>query len=545
MEKSALQKARAAYQPKLPRGLQGAVKVQEGAPTQSVDNQEEIKKLFPNTYGMPLVTFVPGEEKAHEKMNVGIILSGGQAPGGHNVITGLFDAVKRLNPENRLFGFILGPGGLVDHNYMELTKDIIDEYRNTGGFDMIGSGRTKLEKVEQFEKGLEIIRQLDIKAIVIIGGDDSNTNACVLAEYYAAKNYGVQVFGCPKTIDGDLKNDQIETSFGFDTACKTYSELIGNIERDCNSARKYWHFIKVMGRSASHIALECALQTQPNICLVSEEIEQKGMSLADIVDYIAKAVATRAADGNNFGTVIIPEGVIEFIPAIKKLIAQLNDVLAMPEAKEISRDEQVDFAKSHLTEENLAVFNSLPVGVARQLALDRDPHGNVQVSLIETEKLLSTMVAQKLEKMKKAGTFKGKFATQHHFFGYEGRCAAPSNFDADYCYALGNSAAQLIANGKTGYMAIVKNTTAPADEWIAGGVPITMMMNMERRNGEMKPVIRKALVELDGAPFKCFAAQRDRWARETAYVYPGPIQYWGPSEVCDQPTKTLALEQAK
>ena len=545
MEKSALQIARAAYQPKLPRGLKGAVKAVEGAPTQSVDNQEEIKALFPNTYGMPLVEFVPGEEKSYEPMNVGIILSGGQAPGGHNVITGLFDAVKRLNPANRLFGFILGPGGLVDHNYMELTKDIIDEYRNTGGFDMIGSGRTKLEKVEQFEKGLEIIRELGIKAIVIIGGDDSNTNACVLAEYYAAKNYGVQVIGCPKTIDGDLKNDQIETSFGFDTACKTYSELIGNIERDCNSARKYWHFIKVMGRSASHIALECALQTQPNICLVSEEIEQKGMSLADIVDYIAKAVATRAADGNNFGTVIIPEGVIEFIPAIKKLIAQLNDVLAMPEAKEISRDEQVDFAKSHLTEENLAVFNSLPVGVARQLALDRDPHGNVQVSLIETEKLLSTMVAQKLEKMKKAGTFKGKFATQHHFFGYEGRCAAPSNFDADYCYALGNSAAQLIANGKTGYMAIVKNTTAPADEWIAGGVPITMMMNMERRNGEMKPVIRKALVELDGAPFKCFAAQRDRWARETAYVYPGPIQYWGPSEVCDQPTKTLALEQAK
>ena len=545
MQKSALQVARAAYQPKLPRGLQGAVKVQEGAPTQSVDNQEEIKALFPNTYGMPLVEFVPGEEQKHEPMNVGIILSGGQAPGGHNVITGLFDAVKKLNPENRLFGFILGPGGLVDHNYMELTADIIDEYRNTGGFDMIGSGRTKLEKEEQFEKGLEIIRELGIKAIVIIGGDDSNTNACVLAEYYAAKNYGVQVIGCPKTIDGDLKNDQIETSFGFDTACKTYSELIGNIERDCNSARKYWHFIKVMGRSASHIALECALQTQPNICLISEEIEKKGMSLNDIVEYISNAVAQRAADGNNFGTVIIPEGVIEFIPAIKKLIAQLNDVLALPEAKDISRDELVDFAKSHLSEENLAVFNSLPVGVARQLALDRDPHGNVQVSLIETEKLLSTMVAQKLEKMKKIGTYKGKFAAQHHFFGYEGRCAAPSNFDADYCYALGASAAQLIANGKTGYMAIVKNTTAPAAEWKAGGVPITMMMNMERRNGQMKPVIRKALVELDGAPFKCFAAQRDEWARQTAYVYPGPIQYWGPTEVCDQPTKTLALEQQK
>ena len=544
MEKSALQIQRAAYQPKLPKALQGAVKVKEGAPTQSVDNQEEIKKLFPNTYGMPLVEFVPSDEVNTGKMNVGIILSGGQAPGGHNVITGLFDAVKRLNPENRVYGFILGPGGLVDHNYMELTADLIDEYRNTGGFDMIGSGRTKLEKVDQFEKGLEIIKQLNIKAIVIIGGDDSNTNACVLAEYYAAKNYGVQVIGCPKTIDGDLKNDQIETSFGFDTACKTYSELIGNIERDCNSARKYWHFIKVMGRSASHIALECALQTQPNICLISEEVEAKNMSLDDVVEYIAEAVAKRAADGNYFGTVIIPEGLIEFIPAIKKLIAQLNDVLAMPEAQNLGRSEQIDFAKSHLSDENLAVFNSLPTNVARQLALDRDPHGNVQVSLIETEKLLSTMVAVKIEKWKKEGKYTGKFATQHHFFGYEGRCAAPSNFDADYCYALGTSAAMLIANGKTGYMAIVKNTTAPADEWVAGGVPITMMMNMERRNGEMKPVIRKALVELDGKPFKAFAAVRDRWARETAYVYPGPIQYWGPTEVCDQPTKTLALEQS-
>ncbi|MBO7579166.1 MAG: diphosphate--fructose-6-phosphate 1-phosphotransferase [Prevotella sp.] len=545
MEKSALQLARAAYQPKLPKALQGAVKVKEGAPTQSVDNQEEIKALFPNTYGMPLIEFEQSDVANTAKMNVGVILSGGQAPGGHNVITGLFDTIKKLNPENRLFGFILGPGGLVDHQYLEITEDFIDDYRNTGGFDMIGSGRTKLEKVDQFEKGLEIIRELDIKAIVIIGGDDSNTNACVLAEYYAAKKYGVQVIGCPKTIDGDLKNDQIETSFGFDTACKTYSELIGNIERDCNSARKYWHFIKVMGRSASHIALECALQCQPNICLISEEVEAKGMSLDDIVEYIANAVAQRAADGNNFGTVIIPEGVIEFIPAIKKLIAQLNDVLALPEAKEISRDEQVDFAKSHLTEENLKVFNSLPVGVARQLALDRDPHGNVQVSLIETEKLLSTMVAQRLEKMKKEGKYVGKFGTQHHFFGYEGRCAAPSNFDADYCYALGTSAAQLIANGKTGYMAIVKNTTAKTDEWKAGGVPITMMMNMEKRAGEMKPVIRKALVELDGAPFKEFAAHRDEWARKTAYVYPGPIQYWGPSEVCDQPTMTLALEQSK
>ena len=545
MERSALQTARAAYQPKLPKALQGAVKVKEGNPTQSVDNQEEIKKLFPNTYGMPLIEFEESDVANTAKMNVGVILSGGQAPGGHNVITGLFDTIKKLNPENRLFGFILGPGGLVEHNYLEITADYIDNYRNTGGFDMIGSGRTKLEKVEQFEKGLEIIRELDIKAVVIIGGDDSNTNACVLAEYYAAKNYGVQVIGCPKTIDGDLKNDQIETSFGFDTACKTYSELIGNIERDCNSARKYWHFIKVMGRSASHIALECALQCQPNICLVSEEVEANDLSLDDVVTYIANAVARRAEDGNNYGTVIIPEGLIEFIPAIKKLIAELNDVLARPEAQNLTRTEQIDFVKQQISDENLAVFNSLPTNVAQQLALDRDPHGNVQVSLIETEKLLSSMVATKLERWRKTGMFKGKFSAQHHFFGYEGRCAAPSNFDADYCYALGTSAAQLIANGKTGYMAIVKNTTAPSDEWKAGGVPITMMMNMEKRNGEMKPVIRKALVELEGAPFKEFAAHREKWARETCYVYPGPIQYWGPAEVCDQPTKTLALEQAK
>ena len=546
MEKSALQIARAAYQPKLPKALQGAVKIKEGAPTQSVDNQEDIKKLFPNTYGMPIIEFEPAQSENNSKINVGVILSGGQAPGGHNVITGLFDQIKRLNPENRLFGFILGPGGFVDHNYKELTAEVIDEYRNTGGFDMIGSGRTKLEKVEQFEKGLEIARELNLSAIVIIGGDDSNTNACVLAEYYAAKNYGIQVIGCPKTIDGDLKNEQIETSFGFDTACKTYSELIGNIERDCNSARKYWHFIKVMGRSASHIALECALQCQPNVCLVSEEVEQKDMTLNQIVDDLCQIIAKRAEDGNNFGTVIVPEGLIEFIPAIGRLIQELNDLLAAHGAdyKDLDKEAQRKYIIEHLSKENAATFETLPADVARQLSLDRDPHGNVQVSLIETEKLLSAMCEARLAEMKKEGKYVGKFAAQHHFFGYEGRCAAPSNFDADYCYALGTSAAQLIANGKTGYMAIVKNTTAPADQWIAGGVPITMMMNMERRNGEMKPVIRKALVELDGAPFKEFASKRDVWARETAFVYPGPIQYWGPTEVCDQPTKTLALEQA-
>ena len=547
MKKSLLQKERAAYQPKLPKGLQGAVKVQEGAPTQSVGDQEEIKKLFPHTYGMPLVEFVPGDEAKSQKINVGVILSGGQAPGGHNVISGIFDAVKKLNPENKLYGFLMGPGGLVDHNYMELTADIIDEYRNTGGFDMIGSGRTKLEKVDQFEKGLEIIRELNINAIVIIGGDDSNTNACVLAEYYAAKNYGVQVIGAPKTIDGDLKNDQIETSFGFDTATKTYSEVIGNIERDANSARKYWHFIKLMGRSASHIALECALQTQPNICLISEEIEKKDMTLNQIVEGIAQSVADRAAAGNNFGVVLIPEGLIEFIPSIGRLIDELNDLLAAhgDEYKNLEADEQKKYILAHLSAANAETFKTLPADVARQLSLDRDPHGNVQVSLIETEKLISDMVADKLAEWKAEGKFVGKFAALHHFFGYEGRCAAPSNFDADYCYALGVSAVQLIANGKTGYMAIVKNTTASTDEWKAGGVPITMMMNMERRTGGMKPVIRKALVELDGKPFKKFAEKRDEWAKETCYVYPGPIQYWGPASVCDRTTRTLALEQGE
>ena len=542
-----MQIERAKYEPKLPKALQGAVKVKEGEPTQSVDNQEEIKKLFPNTYGMPLVEFVPGEEATQKKMNVGVILSGGQAPGGHNVICGLFDEIKKLNPENRLYGFLMGPGGLVDHNYIEITADLLKDYRNTGGFDLIGSGRTKLEKEDQFEKGLQIIRKLDIKAIVIIGGDDSNTNACVLAEYYAAHQYGVQVIGCPKTIDGDLKNDQIETSFGFDTATKTYSEVIGNIERDCNSARKYWHFIKLMGRSASHIALECALQTHPNICLISEEIEKNDMTLNQIVEQIAKVVAYRAAQGNNFGVVLVPEGLIEFIPAIGRLIQELNDLLAAHGAdyRNLDKDAQRKYIISHLSPANAETFATLPDGVARQLSLDRDPHGNVQVSLIETEKLLSEMVGDLLAKWKKEGKYDGKFAAQHHFFGYEGRCAAPSNFDADYCYSLGVSAAQLIANDKTGYMAIVKNLTAKTDEWKAGGVPITMMMNMEKRNGEMKPVIRKALVDLDGKPFKTFAAKRDEWAKNTEYVYPGPIQYWGPSDVCDQPTKTLKLESEK
>ena len=548
MEKSALQIARAAYQPKLPKALRGALKAVEGEPTQSVADQEEVKKLFPNTYGMPYLKFEPTKgEMANTAMNVGVILSGGQAPGGHNVISGLFDGIKKLNPANRLFGFILGPGGLVDHNYMELTADIIDEYRNTGGFDIIGSGRTKLEKKEQFDKGLEILKALNIKALVIIGGDDSNTNACVLAEYYKSIGAGVQVIGCPKTIDGDLKNSEIETSFGFDTATKVYSEVIGNIMRDCNSAKKYWHFIKLMGRSASHVTLECALQTHPNITLIGEEVEAKNQTLDDVVTYIADAVADRATRGMNYGVVLVPEGLIEFIPAIKALIAELNDMLAanQKDFEMIADSKKIEYVLQHLSAENAAIFRSLPETVSRQLALDRDPHGNVQVSLIDTEQLLAEMVGRKLEQWKKDGLYHGKFSTQHHFFGYEGRCAAPSNFDADYCYSLGFNASMLIAAGKTGYMSSVKNTAKPVDEWIAGGIPITMMMNMEKRSGEMKPVIKKALVELDGKPYQYFVAHRTEWARNTSYIYPGPIQYFGPTEVCDRPTITLALEHQK
>ncbi|MCK9438115.1 MAG: diphosphate--fructose-6-phosphate 1-phosphotransferase [Synergistaceae bacterium] len=531
----------------MPEGLRGNVKIEEGAATQSVRDQEAIGKLFPNTYGMPIVTFAgsAGETGSDSPHNVGVILSGGQAPGGHNVIAGIFDGIKRLHRDSRLYGFILGPGGLIDHQYKELTAEIIDEYRNTGGFDIIGSGRTKLETKEQFDKGLEILKKLEIKALVIIGGDDSNTNACVLAEYYASINAGVQVIGCPKTIDGDLKNEQIETSFGFDTACKVYSELIGNIQRDCNSARKYWHFIKVMGRSASHIALECALQTHPNICIVSEEVEAKGWSLDQIIDDIATVIANRAEKGLNFGTVIIPEGLIEFIPAMKKLINELNDFLVhnQEEFDLVRRSGKRDYIISKLSPENANIYASLPDSVARQLTLDRDPHGNVQVSLIETEKLLAEMVKKRLDKWKKEGKYNGKFSTITHFFGYEGRCAAPSNYDADYCYSLGYTASMLVAAGKTGYMASVRNTTAQASEWLAGGIPITMMMNMERRHGELKPVIQKALVELNGTPFSYFMSQRDKWAIETDYVYPGPIQYFGPTEVCDQPSKTLQLEQ--
>ena len=553
MNLSPLQKARYEYSPKLPGMLRGGISeisVKVGAPTESVADQAKIKALFPNTYGKEEITFVKGSNtSAAKKQVVGVILSGGQAPGGHNVICGLYDAIKATDKNNVLLGFKGGPSGLIEDSYIEFTDEYINQYRNTGGFDIIGSGRTKLETEEQFKIVTEVAKKHGLTAIVIIGGDDSNTNAAVLAEYMAAHNTGVQVIGCPKTIDGDLKNEDIEASFGFDTATKTYSELIGNIERDANSAKKYWHFIKVMGRSASHVALECALETQPNICLIGEEVAAKKMSLSAIADYIADSVEKRAANGDNFGVAIIPEGIVEFVPEFSKLIAEINELLAGKKTEEFnalpSWDAKYDFIKNGLSAESFKVFEILPQFVQQQLFLERDPHGNVQVSLIESEKLFSEMVKEKLAARKAAGTYKGKFGTQHHFFGYEGRCAFPSNFDADYCYSLGYNAFMLIQYGYTGYLSKVSNLSKPAEEWVAGGMPITKMMNMERRNGEDKPVIRKALVELDGAPFKYFESQRDKWAVETAFTYPGAIQYFGPAEVCDLTTRTLALEKGQ
>ena len=550
---STLQKARYSYSPKLPGMLRNGISdicVKDGSPTESVADQDKIKALFPNTYGKNEITFQKGANTSTAKKQVvGVILSGGQAPGGHNVVCGLYDALKATDKDNVLLGFKGGPSGLLEDDYIEMTDEFIDQYRNTGGFDIIGSGRTKLETVPQFEIATEVAKKHGLTAIVIIGGDDSNTNAAVLAEYMAAHNTGVQVIGCPKTIDGDLKNEDIEISFGFDTATKTYSEVIGNIERDCNSAKKYWHFIKVMGRSASHVALECALQTQPNICLIGEEVAAKKQSLSEIADQIADSVETRGNNGENFGVAIIPEGIVEFVPEFSKLIAEINELLAGEKTDAFNAlptwEEKYAFIEKGLTAESMKVFAILPTGIQQQLFLERDPHGNVQVSLIESEKLFAELVKNKLAERKAAGTYKGKFSTLTHFFGYEGRCAFPSNFDSDYCYSLGYNAFMLIQYGFTGYLSKVSNLSAPAEEWVAGGMPITKMMNIERRNGEDKPVIRKALVELDGAPFKFFEANRAKWAVETSFLYPGAIQYYGPTEVCDATTKTLALEQQK
>ncbi len=551
---SPLQIERLKYQPKLPSSLAKGInclELVEGEATQSVRDQEQIKALFKNTYGKPVVTFnSTSSNKVSELRNVGVILSGGQAPGGHNVIAGLYDALKQANSANKLYGFLGGPSGIIDGKYVEFTDEFIDAYRNTGGFDIIGSGRTKLETEEQFQKALAVCKSLNISAVVIIGGDDSNTNAALLAEWFVKNNAGIQVIGCPKTIDGDLKNEQIEISFGFDTATKTYAELIGNIQRDANSAKKYWHFIKIMGRSASHVALEAALQTQPNITLISEEVEEKKMSLESIINYMTDIIVKRADMGKNFGIAIIPEGLIEFIPEMKSMIANLNDIMATLEndpdfVNATTIREKFDIVENRLEAANAKVYNSLPALIKEQLLADRDPHGNVQVSKIETEKLLIEMISTRLDELKSQGDYIGKFSAQSHFFGYEGRCAFPSNFDADYCYSLGFNAFALINFGLTGYLSSVRNLTKPASEWLAGGIPLTMMMNMEKRHGEFKPVIQKALVKLDGPVFKALEECRADWALNDRYLFPGAVQYFGPCEVCDITTCTLQLERAK
>lgn len=551
---SPLQIERLKYQPKLPQSLQNGVnglRMVEGSATQSVRDQEQINALFPNTYGKPTVTFEASNvSKESEIRNVGVILSGGQAPGGHNVIAGLYDALKNANSANKLYGFLGGPSGIIDGKYVEFDDEFINAYRNTGGFDIIGSGRTKLETEEQFEKSLAVCKKLNISAVVIIGGDDSNTNAAMLAEWFVKHNAGIQVIGCPKTIDGDLKNEQIEISFGFDTATKTYAELIGNIERDANSAKKYWHFVKIMGRSASHVALEAALQTQPNITLISEEVQEKKMSLSSIIDYMTDIIVKRANAGKNFGIAVIPEGLIEFIPEMGSMISNLNDIMATLESdpafvNATTIRDKFDIVENRLEDENAKVYKSLPALIKGQLLADRDPHGNVQVSKIETEKLLIEMISTRLDELKEEGSFIGKFSAQSHFFGYEGRCAFPSNFDADYCYSLGYNAFALISFGMTGYLSSVRNLTESADKWIAGGVPLTMMMNMEKRHGEMKPVIQKALVRLDGPVFKQLQDNREDWAMNDRYLFPGAIQYFGPSSVCNITTVTLQLERSK
>jgi diphosphate-dependent phosphofructokinase len=549
MHISPLQKVRFTFQPTLPKALQGdiqTISAEQGEATEAVANQTELKQRFQKTYGRPVVTFIQGKENSASKpLSAGLILSGGQAPGGHNVIAGIFDGLKEINQDSKLFGFLGGPSGILDDRAIELTEGFIDQYRNTGGFDMIGSGRTKLETEEQFARCAEVCKARGIDAIVVIGGDDSNTNAAILAEYFVEKQIPISVIGIPKTIDGDLKNEQIEISFGFDTATKTYSELIGNIERDADSAKKYWHFIKLMGRSASHICLECALQTRPNVAIISEEIEAKRRTLDEIVEHIVKVIVNRSEQGRNFGVILVPEGLIEFVPEMKVLISELNNLMAEHEKHFVTLrtfEDQAEWVNKHLSRDSSYVFSSLPNNIQRQLLMDRDPHGNVQVSRIETEQLLIEMVEDRLNELKNEGTYKGSFSSQHHFFGYEGRCAFPSNFDANYCYALGYNGAVLIREGLTGYISSIRNLSKPASEWIAGGVPLTMMMNMEMRHGKMKPVIKKAMVELNGEPFKAFSAKRDEWAIKTSFSYPGAIQYFGPDEVCNMPSISISLD---
>ncbi|WP_040235710.1 diphosphate--fructose-6-phosphate 1-phosphotransferase [Borrelia crocidurae] len=549
---SILQKERYKYVPRLPKILTNDfqnISVVFGDKTDALGNKDELREVFENTYGLPVVNFIQGSSNVDftKILNVGIILSGGPAPGGHNVVAGIFDAIKKSNSNSKIFGFKGGPAGLLDDKKIEITQDLIDAYKNTGGFDIVSSGRTKIETYVQYEQVLSVVLKNNLNALIIIGGDDSNTNAALLAEFFKKKHHDIQVIGVPKTIDADLRNEHIQISFGFDSATKTYSEMVGNLCRDAMSAGKYWHFIKIMGRSASHVALECALKTHPNICIISEEVLAKNKTLSEIVEDIAFVVIKRSLKGYNFGVIIIPEGVIEFIPEVKSLMIELCSIFDSNEEEFKGLDVE-DIRKvfiSKLSEYMKKVYVSLPLFIQIELVnsvLERDPHGNFHVSRVPTEKLFMEMVSVRLEELRNLGEYSGKFSPIDHFFGYEGRSVTPSNFDSDYCYSLGYNAALLVLNGFTGYMSTIKNLNKNSTEWIAGGVPITMMMNMEERYGVLKPVIKKALVDLNGAPFNEFVKHREQWAINNLYVFPGPIQYFGASELVDEITLTLKLE---
>ncbi len=545
MSVSELQSVRYAYCPRRPEVFSNGVRTAiKSVPENSWGGDDAIRALLPLTSVQEVLTFEPGDGPKAAPGHVGVLLSGGQAPGGHNVIAGLFDGLRETGAGTTLFGFRGGPDGLIDDRVQVIDAARVDAYRNTGGFDMIGSGRTKLATDAQFAAAVATCKAHGIRAVVIVGGDDSNTNACLFAEHCLRQRLDIQVIGCPKTIDGDLKNRWVETSFGFDTATKVYSDLIGNIARDSASARKYWHFIKLMGRSASHVALECALRTHPNLTLVSEEVRARGMSLDDVVDTVADAVATRAQRGFDYGVCLVPEGLLEFIPEMGALIGMLTDCVHGRDFERLdSSGARVAYVAAQLPSDAARLFESLPPDIQLQLLMDRDSHDNVQVSRIETDKLLITLVTRRLAERAAAGTYAGTFSAQAHFLGYEGRSAAPSNFDADYCYSLGLTAASLVGAGKTGYLACVRHLSRPAQEWVPGGVPLARMMTTERRHGKDVPVIRKALVELEGLPFRTLARERDRWLAEDDYLYPGPIQYFGPDSLCNRITETLRKEE--
>lgn len=532
-ELSPLQRVRIDFKPKLPPLLEKISEVCFTSETLVPISDERILSTFPHLSSQPVLHGAQGAADAHRALSVGIVFSGGQAPGGHNVISGLFDALNNMSQHSQLYGFLNGPSGIVDGKYKLLTKEEIYPYRNLGGFDLLGSGRTKIETEEQLSSSLKTAIALKLDALVIIGGDDSNTNAALLAEYFTAHGSKCTVVGVPKTIDGDLQNNYVPISFGFDSACRVYAELIGNIAKDALSARKYYHFIKLMGRSASHITVECALATRPNLALIGEEIATKRKTLKEVVMQIADVICKRAVEDKNYGVILIPEGLVEFIPEVSSLIKELSIILS--KADNMTKQQ----AAAHLTPESKECFMSLPENIQDQLFFDRDPHGNVQLALIETEKLLSQMVMQELSERKSLGLYEGKFAPMHHYLGYEGRSGLPTNFDAHYCYALGFVAALLAKQRATGYMCFVANLHKPVSDWTFGGVPLVALMHTEMRKGKYTPVVKKALVDLSHPSFMSFIAKREAWMTNDCYLCPGPTQYFGPDEVSFLPPLLL------